>query len=252
MELNLKNENDKRTALIVGGTRDFGLAVAQSAFRSGYSVFTVGRSEKPDCATSNFTCDVMNERDWEETVNEVKERLAGRGIDLIIYVVGYARVYPSKEIPVIEWQRHLWMNFSYVAASFLKLQSLLKANARIATLGSQWSTQKGWLDLAPYISAKHTLATFTEELALGHPSLIFRHYCVPTMDTRGYAEVLNSIKSNHASISQKILPTRLSDPKLIGKALVENILTVKCSPEVLVEIGSGGAILKEPESQTNV
>lgn len=251
-EIKSSNRHGGRNALVIGGTRDFGLAVTDAVCRAGYSVFTVGRSSKPVNASEHFICDVMDQSAWEKTVEAIKERLSGQKIDLIIYIVGYARVHPFHGTPLIEWHRHLWLNFTYVASSFPSFERLLSDTARIGTVGSQWSHQKGWPDLVPYISAKHTLASYTEEMALAFPNLIFRHFCVPTMKTAGYAKVLDSISENDASKCSKIFPSQLADPVEIGKSLVNSILYSNPSSRTLLRLGPDGKVAGENGSQTNV
>ncbi len=240
--MTIRSPNDcNRTAIVVGGTSGFGAAITEELRQRRFAVITVGRSaDSPRGVRLHFSCDVGDLQAWDMTVGKILEATISAKVDVLIYTVGYARVFPFGHTPSEEWHRHLRLNLTYVAESFPYLETVLSENASIATTGSQWSFRHGWPDLIPYITAKHALATLTEEYAATFPQRRFRHYCVPTMATPGYDAVRQSVIENKGTLHTLSDKSRPADIGLISRVFVTDLLDSTVTHPVTREISAAG------------
>ena len=228
-------------AIVVGGTVGFGLGITQELTRRGFAAVTVGRTAAPaPNVSSHYPCDVGDAQAWEAAVQKIRDTTAP--VDILIYTVGYARIFPFGRTPAGEWDRHFRLNLTYVAQSFPSLEPILSPDARIATIGSQWSHRHGWPDLIPYITAKHALAALTEEYAGLFPARRFKHYCVPTMATNGYDAVRASFAANGGTLHKSSDPHQPADAMLIGRCLVNHLLTFGEPRQVMFDLSPAGEV----------
>ncbi len=106
-------------------------------------------------------------------------------LDVIVAVVGFARLISASSLTEEDWQLHRALNLGYVRQAYRVLENNLRRSGdpRFATLGSRWSLRSDNDYLLPYIAAKHELRAWTRELASNNQWLKANHYCVPTMVT---------------------------------------------------------------------
>jgi 3-hydroxybutyrate dehydrogenase len=167
-----------KTALITGGGRGIGRAIAFAFAREGAQVAVVARTEtevarvaaevKTECSTlaASFTCDVSDRKSVERMFAAVTERF-GRGVDILVNNAGIAESAPLVKTDDEMWQRHLGVNLS---GTFYCTRAALPA-----MLESGWGRVINIASIAgktgaPYISAysasKHGVLGLTRSLAL--------------------------------------------------------------------------------------
>ncbi len=231
------------TAIVIGGTVGFGSGITHELSRRGHAVLTVGRSTTPPPgALGHYPCDVSDTRAWQTTARQIVDATVPDSVQVLVYTVGYARVFPFGETPPDEWDRHFRLNLTYVAESFPHFEQILSSNARVATTGSQWSFRHGWPDLIPYITAKHALACLTDEYAATYPQRHFKHYCVPTMATPGYRAVRASASANKGRLHGFSNPRKPANPMHISRTFVDHLLGSTQFLPVMFEINCSGDV----------
>jgi 3-hydroxybutyrate dehydrogenase len=115
-----------RTALVTGGGRGIGRAVALAFAREGARVFVVARTasevegvageinaERGRGAAHHATCDVSDSAGVRAAFAEC-ERVMGRGPDILVNNAGIAESAPLAKTTDELWQRHLAVNLSGV------------------------------------------------------------------------------------------------------------------------------------------
>jgi NAD(P)-dependent dehydrogenase (short-subunit alcohol dehydrogenase family) len=241
MSMESLDASDSPTAVVVGGSRGFGLGITRALQARGFEAITLGRSPSVSGVKEHFQIDVSDREGWRKLVAQLGSR-KDLAVSVLVYTVGYARVHAFDRTPCEEWDEHLWMNFSYIAESFPVFEKHLTATARVATTGSQWSHQNGWPELIPYIAAKHALATVTREYAMAFPKRLLRHYCVPTMATEGYQRVVESANRSGANLHLKSAPLAPAKPANVAEAFVADFLSATPSLSVICDIRPSGTV----------
>ncbi len=210
--------------LVVGGTHGFGAAVSARLMVVAETV-VVGRSFA-GCEPAGYVCDLANVLSWQETLDRIA--LDHPVLDLVVALVGYARLKPSSFLTEQEWQLTEQLNLGYVVQAYQRLQPSLvrSAQPRLATIGSRWSYLTGNDLLVPYIAAKHQLRSWTAELASNEEWLQANHYCVPTMATPQHAELLRcAVSDGHEEAVAEGGFTETADPVFIAERLASLMLS---------------------------
>jgi NAD(P)-dependent dehydrogenase (short-subunit alcohol dehydrogenase family) len=108
----LPDEFAGRRALVTGGSRGIGAAVAQLLLDGGAQVVTSARSKTDDTPTAStfFPADVRSSEGTHRLVEQAIDALGG--LDILVNNAGAARVHASATaIPESEWQDSLNINF---------------------------------------------------------------------------------------------------------------------------------------------
>jgi 3-hydroxybutyrate dehydrogenase len=173
----LMNKLSNRVALITGGGRGIGRAVALAFAREGARVGVVARTGQEvarvaeeisaECGveTMHAVCDVSDKESIGRAFNEVEKRLGS--VDILVNNAGIAESAPLVKTSDELWQRHLAINLS---GTFYCMRAALPA-----------MIERGWGRIinvasiagktgAPYISAytasKHGVLGLTRTVAL--------------------------------------------------------------------------------------
>lgn len=213
-------------ALVIGGTKGFGLEVVKELKARGYEVVRTGRSD------GDYNVDVGDEEKWEAVLDEIKK--LHEKFDLAIFISGFARASDPIKRTENDWVEHRKKNVDYVEVALNELS--FTPTATIITIGSQWSYKKGAKELEPYIQSKHQLRELTERFAVEHPEYSVAHIAVPPMKTPQRELVWEAFGEKP---EQKGKAIDVADPVVIAKSLVEELIENERHGD-LIQIDSNG------------
>jgi 3-hydroxybutyrate dehydrogenase len=166
-----------KVALITGGGRGIGRAVAFALAREGARVAVVARTEQEvarvaeevkaefNIETMHATCDVSDRESVEIALADVKERMGS--IDILVNNAGVAESAPLVKTSDELWQRHLAINLT---GTFYFMRSALPAMiergwGRIINIASI-AGKTGAPYIAAYAASKHGVLGLTRTVAL--------------------------------------------------------------------------------------
>lgn len=169
---------ENRIALITGGGRGIGRAIAFAFARAGASVAVVARSAaeiervaaevRDGCGvqTMHATCDVSDASDVERVVLRVAETF-GRGADILVNNAGIAESAPVIKTDDAHWRRHLAINLDGTFyCTRAALPSMLECGwGRIINIASI-AGKTGAPYVAAYAASKHGVVGLTRSVAL--------------------------------------------------------------------------------------
>ncbi len=107
----IPNEFEGRRALVTGGSRGIGAAIAQRLLDSGATVVTTARSRTEDTPEKStfVTADIRSVSGVEELVDKALAVLGG--LDILVNNAGAAQVHLDGNISDDEWLDSLNVNF---------------------------------------------------------------------------------------------------------------------------------------------
>lgn len=109
----LPDEFDGRRALVTGGSRGIGAAIAQRLLDGGARVATSARSAAEDTPKNSafIVADLRSESGAQQLVEQAREALGG--LDIVVNAAGASRVFMGgpATIPDHEWQDSVDINF---------------------------------------------------------------------------------------------------------------------------------------------
>jgi len=153
-----------RVALVTGGGRGIGAAVAHALARAGARVMAAARNPAPIEGVATERCDVTDPADVTALVRATMERLGP--IDILVNNAGTASSAPVAKITLEEWQRLFAVN---ATGTLLCTQAVLpgmreRRHGRIVNIASI-AGLTGDKYIAAYSAAKHAVVGFTRSLA---------------------------------------------------------------------------------------
>jgi NAD(P)-dependent dehydrogenase (short-subunit alcohol dehydrogenase family) len=168
MTTSTTRELDGRRALVTGGSKGIGAAIAQRLIDAGASVMVAARATTPDTpAGAKFVTADLRTRDSVRALADAALEQLG-GLDILIDNAGFSRVYieGTGTIPDGEWQDALDINFlAAVRLDAALLPHLRERDGSIIHVSSAM-TLSPILPLLHYASAKAALAAYSRGLAL--------------------------------------------------------------------------------------
>ena len=164
---------EDQVALVTGGSRGIGLAVARALAREGATVILTGRDEKAlrraseeinreGGATVSHACDVREEDSVEELFETVRRHFPS--LDVLINNAGIAQTSASVErLSVEQWRATIETNLT---GAFLCTQAALPMMRRGATIVNNVSVAATtpFAGMAAYNASKAGLLAFTNTL----------------------------------------------------------------------------------------
>jgi NAD(P)-dependent dehydrogenase (short-subunit alcohol dehydrogenase family) len=192
------NEFSGRRALITGGSRGIGAAIAQRLIDSGAKVVTSSRSATDDTPVDStfIPADVRTVHGTKALVEQSIDVLGG--LDILVNNAGAARVFPGGaiSIPEEEWKDSLDINFlSAVGMTNAAADALKDSSAgAVVNIASTSAFDAGPVALH-YGAAKAALLTYTRGMALElAPAGVRVNAVTPgSVETPGGTEVLQEI-----------------------------------------------------------
>jgi len=168
----------EKMALVTGGSRGIGLAVAKGLAEHGADVAIVARTEKQlqeakkhiQASTERrvwtFPFDLANtkaiERLFEDIVAETN------GVDILVNCAGMTARAPAEEVELSNWHQVMEVNLSAVfvmSQAFCRHRKQAGKGGRIINIGSLLC-QRARATNAPYTSSKGGLLMLTKSLAV--------------------------------------------------------------------------------------
>jgi 3-hydroxybutyrate dehydrogenase len=165
-----------RVALVTGGGRGIGRAIALALARDGLDVAVVGRSQAPLDAVAKeiagtgrrsfaAVCDVVSARDVDAAVAAVRGRLGS--IDVLVNNAGIAESAPLTKLDEAHWDRTIAVNLkgTYLCTRAVVDEMIGRGSGRIINVASI-AGRVGFAYTSAYCASKHAVLGFTRAIAL--------------------------------------------------------------------------------------
>lgn len=161
-----------RSALVTGGSKGIGLAIAQALVKQGYGVtITARRREQVEEAAGGLgpqalgvTCDVRDPQELEEAVRRHLARFGG--LNVLIANAGVGHFAPVQDMTLEQWREVIDTNLSGVFYSVRAcVDELAKSRGYVVTLSSL-AGKNPFAGGAAYNASKFGLNGFTEAIML--------------------------------------------------------------------------------------
>jgi 3-hydroxybutyrate dehydrogenase len=242
-----------RHALVTGGGRGIGRAVAAALTRAGASVTVMGRGERAlqeavaqGGAQGYAIADVI---DAQAVANGVRAAVAARGaVDFLIANAGGADSAPFLKTTPEHFRRMFELNvLGVVNAARAVLESMLARGAgRIVVIAST-AGLKGYGYVSAYCTAKHAVVGLVRSLAIetAKSGVTVNAICPGYTDTELTRESLARITAKTGRSREDALAAMLKDSplgRLVEPQEVAAAVLYLCSPEAAAVTGATLAI----------
>jgi len=168
-KLDFSKELTGRRALVTGGTRGIGAAIAQRLLDAGAKVVVAARSrnEATPAAATFVAGDVRSSEGVKVIAAEALEALGG--LDILVNNAGGSRVFPggSASIPEEEWQDGFALNlFAAIRLTNAVLPALRESKAASVVNISSTAATMPFGPFAHYCAAKAALDAYSRTVAV--------------------------------------------------------------------------------------
>lgn len=186
-------------ALVTGGTRGIGLAIAERLRKAGHEVITCAREKGAD-----IRCDVTSRSDVE------RMREQAGAVDFLINNAGGTGSAPFLKIDEAEWDRLIQLNLKsvyYCAQAFLPAM-LERKFGRVINIASV-AGKIGFKYVAAYVAAKHAVVGLTRALAVEYADkgITVNAVCPSFVDTPMLRRGLSAVAQKTKKTEEEILET---------------------------------------------
>lgn len=212
-----------KRALVTGGTRGLGRAMAIGLAEAGASVCTVGRTDTGDAdGLLGLVADVGDLDRLSETVDQVEDRLGGP-VELVLHAAGVQHRSPAVDFPVEEWDRLIRV---HLTAPFLLSREVGRRQIAADTPGSHLfvaslTSELGLPNLVAYSAAKSGVMGVVRSLSSEWSSHGVRVNAVgPGYFRTTLTEALFQNEAEVARLSARIPMRRFGDPADLAGAAV--------------------------------
>lgn len=164
---------DGRTAVVTGGARGIGLAIAQALSAQGANVgiLDVRDAEDPGIDPERLVsqrCDITDEDSVDAAFTAVEERFGT--VSILVNNAGILVTAPVDEMSLAEWQRSLDVNLT---GSFLCIRRAVpgmraQRYGRILSIGSSAGKSGGSGNMAAYAASKAGVMALARSVASDH------------------------------------------------------------------------------------
>lgn len=247
-----------RHAIVTGGSRGIGAAIAHALAAQGASITVMGRDraaleatardahERHAVASRAVVCDITSETDVRAAFDEA--RSAHGEPYILVNNAGQAEGAPFRDTTTAMWQRMIDANMT---GAFLCTHQVLDAmlargTGRIVNIAST-SGLKGYRNVTAYCASKHGLVGFTRALAAetARAGITVNAVCPAYTDTAMAARAAQTIARDldrteneaHAMIARAIPRGSLIEPHEVASAVVW-----LCSPDATGITGQAIAV----------
>ncbi|MBW1613883.1 MAG: SDR family oxidoreductase [Deltaproteobacteria bacterium] len=164
---------DGKTAVVTGGTKGIGRAIALALAEAGADIAVVSRKPQPEIGKTisslgrryiHYPADLTKRDQTRKAIPSVLEKIGD--IDILVNDAGIIRRSPAAEYPERDWDETLEIDLT---AAFIISQAagrimLKKGKGKIINIASVLSFQGG-LNVTAYACAKHGVVGLTKALA---------------------------------------------------------------------------------------
>jgi len=203
---------DGKIALVTGGTKGIGKAMAMALAEAGADIAAVSRRPDPDLEKAilalgrrylHHSADLTKREETRNVIPAVVEGLGG--VDILVNNAGIIRRSPAIEHPESDWDTTLEIDLT---AAFILSQAagqimLKKGRGKIINVASVLAFQGG-LNVAGYVSAKHGVVGLTKALANDWASKgINVNALAPSFFTTEFTEAIQNDPDRSKSITAR-------------------------------------------------
>ena len=243
---------ENKTIVVAGGSSGLGFAIARAFYQQGAFVVLLARTETKltDAVESlersglgvgegmtkratGFSVDLADTTAVKNVVEEVVQ-LRG-GIDVWVNAVGQSTRVNFSEATLQNYRELMDQNFfTVVNGTYAVLELLDRSKGHLVNIGSL-ASKTAWPYMSPYVTSKHALAGFTNQLRLEGPKSVHYLFVCPGP----IAAQENSVRYETADgMSEKAAqpgagaPVKLIDPDWLATKIVA--ACEKRKPELVV------------------
>jgi NAD(P)-dependent dehydrogenase (short-subunit alcohol dehydrogenase family) len=212
-----------RRAIVTGGSRGIGAAIAQRLIDGGAAVVTIARTRTDDTPvrSSFLSADIRTEAGVSSVIGQAIDALGG--LDILVNNAGASLVHLDGNISDDEWVDSLNINFlSAVRATTAALPALLESqHAAVVNISSN-ATQMAAPPLLHYAAAKAALDVYGRGLAMGLAPKVRVNTVTPgSVETPGGTAILEefaaAMGTTAAAMGAGLPMGRAGDPRDIAE-----------------------------------
>ena len=220
---------DGKIAVVTGGTKGMGKAMALAMAEAGADIATVSRRPDPDLEKAivalgrqylHHSADLTKREETREVIPAIVDKMGDVGI--LINNAGIIRRSPAIEHPEDDWDTTLEIDLT---APFILSQAagqimLKKGKGKIINVASVLAFQGG-LNVAGYASAKHGVAGLTKALANDWAAKgINVNALAPSFFTTEFTEAIQNDPDRSKSVTERTPAGRWGNVEDIAGAAV--------------------------------
>ena len=206
------SDASRRHALVTGGGKGIGLAVAAALSRAGIEVSVMGRDKQAleaAVAGGEARCTIVGDvTDTGSMRQAIAEAERHAPIDILVNNAGGVETGPFLRLDDAAFERQLTLNLmSAVRMSRLVLPGMRQRGfGRIINIGST-AGLKGYPYVAAYVAAKHAVIGFTRALALEHAKsgITVNALCPGYTDTDLVRQSIETVRAKTGSSAEAVL-----------------------------------------------
>ena len=167
-----------KTALITGGSRGIGLAIAEGLAESGADAVIVARDQKQLQAAKQQIQSHSGKKVWTfsfdlkniEQIGELFENIISKvkNIDILVNCAGTTNRIPAEDVEIENWKQVMELNLTAVfvmSQAFCRHRKQIGKGGRIINIGSLLC-HSARPTIAPYAASKGGLLMLTKSLAV--------------------------------------------------------------------------------------
>ena len=205
---------DGRVALVTGGRRGLGLAMAWGLAQAGADIACVSRTGDADETrrlieqTGRRFLDIQADLGIPSERAGLAERVIGElgRLDILVNNAGSGTRHAPEDYPVEEWRYliEVHLHAAFDLAQQVAPAMLRRGRGKIINIGSVMSFEGGW-NLSAYATAKHGIAGLTKSLATAWSSRGINVNCIAP----GYFETDLTDKLRNNSVRESRILDRI-------------------------------------------
>jgi len=218
-----------KIAVVTGGTKGIGKAIALAFAEAGADIAVVSRNPNPNIEKAilalgrrymHHAADLTQREQTRKAIPAVVQKM--RGLDILVNNAGIIRRSPAAEHPEEDWDSTLETDLT---ATFILSQAagrimLKRGKGKIINIASVLAFQGG-LNVTAYVSAKHAVVGLTRALANDWASKgVNVNALAPSFFVTEFTELIQKDPERSKSITARIPAGRWGVPEdIVGAAV---------------------------------